>query len=236
MYVCDFLIIDDGSSDTRLSLPIKHRFSFYNPTPVNQPLLLLSCSGPLGPARQAPRPLPLCLHVIGPIFQPLGSKRPETVGGYSLTALSGQISLPFTSRSVTFQVGRLCAWTCVLWVDICFRWLRKLPCDVKDGMCARVARTVKRAAEVDQIDKSAFLGKSWTSTGDAEVLITCIFSLGRENNTASPFSLYWNPPNCNWKHCSTLFCVWVQALFMSQHTHTHTAIRVKVQGQLYLRD
>ena len=69
------------------------------------------------PPSLAPQPLPPCLHVIVPIFQPLSSKQPETAG-LLINSLIRRISLPFTSRSVTCQRGS--ASVCVLCMDVCY--------------------------------------------------------------------------------------------------------------------
>lgn len=89
--------------------------------------LLETCIS-LWPACLAPRPLPPCLHVIVPIFQPLSSTQPETAG-LLINSLIWRISLPFATRSVTCQA--VCvyasAWIYVKYacVCICYRWLRQ---------------------------------------------------------------------------------------------------------------
>lgn len=55
----------------------------------------------------APQPLPPCLHVIVPIFQPLSSKQPETEG-LLINSLIRRISMPFTIWSVTCQGDSVC--------------------------------------------------------------------------------------------------------------------------------
>lgn len=104
----------------------------------------------------APQPLPPCLHVIAPIFQPLSSKQPETAG-LLINSLIGRISLPFTSRSVTCQRGR--AGVCVRCMDVCYlcvcvcvsvhrlQVITSAAMWWKGGMCVWEVRTGRRAAE-----------------------------------------------------------------------------------------